>query len=260
MISYYAGLALVVLVYQSIWFVASVVVKKNDVADIAWGTGFVLLAWASFVMYGQFSTSGFLVTFLVTVWGLRLALHIYHRNKGKPEDYRYGAWRAMWGKWFYVRSYFQVFMLQGILLYLIALPVILINAAGTTLGPLEVMGTAVWFLGFMFEYIGDRQLMRFKQNPANKCKLMMSGLWAYTRHPNYFGEVLGWWGIWLVALPSPNGLVSVIGPLTITILILFVSGIPLLEKRMASHPDFEGYKKRVPVFFPWFPREKISSP
>jgi steroid 5-alpha reductase family enzyme len=89
---------------------------------------------------------------------------------------------------------------------------------------------------------------------------MMSGLWAYTRHPNYFGEVLGWWGIWLVALPSPNGLVSVIGPLTITILILFVSGIPLLEKRMASHPDFEGYKKRVPVFFPWFPREKISSP
>ncbi|MBM3204878.1 DUF1295 domain-containing protein, partial [Candidatus Uhrbacteria bacterium] len=136
-------------------------------------------------------------------------------------------------------------------LFLIVMPVLLINKhAGGSLGLLDFVGVAVWLLGFYFEAVGDAQLARFIKDPANKGKLMQSGLWAYTRHPNYFGEVTQWWGIWLVALSVPNSLFAMIGPLTITFLILKVSGIPMLEKKMAEHPDFAEYKRRVSVFIP----------
>jgi steroid 5-alpha reductase family enzyme len=131
------------------------------------------------------------------------------------------------------------------------MPVLLINKhAGASLGLLDLVGVAVWLLGFYFEAVGDAQLARFIKDPANKGKLMQNGLWAYTRHPNYFGEVTQWWGIWLIALFVPSGWLAIIGPITITFLILKVSGIPMLEKKMAEHPDFAEYKRRVSVFIP----------
>ena len=237
---------------MSLWFVVSLIKKRNDVADVAWGLGFVLLAWVSFFLVPDFGIRGLLVNILVSIWGLRLALHIYSRNKGKAEDYRYLAWRNEWGKYFYIRSYFQVYLLQGFLLFLIVLPVLLINqSSASPFNYLDLLGVLVWIFGFYFEVVGDAQLASFIRNPANKGKLMQNGLWAYTRHPNYFGEVMQWWGIWLIALSVPAGLFSIIGPLTITFLILKVSGIPMLEKKMAEHPDFAEYKKRVSVFFPF---------
>lgn len=240
---------------MSLWFVVSLIKKRNDVADVAWGLGFVLMAWTSFFLAGNAGARGLLVGSLVSIWGLRLAWHIHARNKGKAEDYRYLAWRKEWGAWFYPRSYVQVYLLQGVFLYFIVLPVLLINGStGTTLGILDAFGVAVWLVGFYFEAVGDAQLARFINNPANKGKLMQTGLWAYTRHPNYFGEVTQWWGLWLIALAVPNGWVSVIGPITITFLILKVSGIPLLEKKMAENPEFAEYKKRVSMFFPTLSR------
>jgi len=236
---------------MSLWFVVSLLKKRNDVADIAWGLGFTLMTWVSFFLSGNSSARGILVGVLVSIWGLRLAWHIHRRNKGKTEDYRYLAWRKEWGKWFYLRSYFQVYLLQGIFLFLIVSPVLLINkSAGTALGLLDIVGVSVWLVGFYFETIGDAQLARFIKDPANKGKLMQRGLWAYTRHPNYFGEVTLWWGIWLIALSVPSGWLGIIGPLTITFLILKVSGIPMLEKKMVEHPDFAEYKKRTSIFFP----------
>lgn len=249
--NYYPTLILVLFLYMSLWFVVSLIKKRNDVADVAWGLGFVLMTWVSFFLSDDSGIRGLLVGVLVSVWGLRLAWHIHARNKDKAEDYRYLAWRKEWGKWFYPRSYVQVYLLQGAFLFLIAMPVLLINkSAGADLGVLDALGAAVWLFGFYFEAVGDAQLARFIKNPDNKGKLMQSGLWAYTRHPNYFGEVTQWWGIWLIALSVPNGLFGIIGPITITFLILKVSGIPMLEKKMAENPDFAEYKRRVSMFIP----------
>jgi steroid 5-alpha reductase family enzyme len=246
-------LALILLSYMTLWFVIGTVKQRNDVADIAWGLGFVLMAWTSHYISG-FSTKAFLVNIMVTIWGLRLAWHIYHRNRKKPEDSRYAEWRRTWDH-FYLRSYFQVFMLQGVLLYLISLPVIFINQSlSTRFGILELIGIFVWCIGFYFESVGDKQLKHFVSNPNNKGKIMDRGLWRYTRHPNYFGEVTQWWGIFVIALSISGSFFTIIGPLTITILILFVSGIPLLEKKYTGRPDFEAYKKRTSVFFPLPPR------
>ena len=252
--NYFLTLALVIFVYMSLWFLLSLYKKRNDIADVAWGLGFVLMTWTSFLIsddFGNTGIRGLLVGILVSIWGLRLAWHIHARNKGKTEDYRYLAWRKEWGKWFYVRSYFQVYILQGTLLFLIVMPVLIINMnTGSEFGWLDILGVVVWLVGFYFEAVGDAQLARFIKDPMNKGKLMQSGLWAYTRHPNYFGEVTQWWGIWLIALSVPNGWIAIIGPLTITILILKVSGIPLLEKKMVENPDFVEYKRKTSVFFP----------
>jgi len=235
--------------------VLSLIKKRNDVADTAWGLGFVLLAWVSFYLGQAQGARGLLVGLLVSIWGIRLAWHIHRRNKGKAEDYRYAKWREEWGKWFYLRSYGQVYLLQGALLFLIVLPILFINtSAGQDLGVLDFVGLAVWILGFVFESVGDAQLARFIKDPTNKGKLMQSGLWRYTRHPNYFGEVTMWWGLWIIALSVPNGLYGIIGPLTITFLILKVSGIPMLEKKMEENTEFVEYKKRTSIFFPLPPK------
>jgi steroid 5-alpha reductase family enzyme len=146
-------------------------------------------------------------------------------------------------------------MLQGLLLFVIALPVIEINRhRDGALGILDVAGGLIWAIGFGFEIIGDMQLARFRKNTANHGKLMQSGLWRYSRHPNYFGEVVAWWGIWLIALSASNFWIGIISPLMITFLILKVSGIPLLEKKMCQHPQFGDYARRTSAFIPWFPK------
>jgi len=253
--NYFVTLAIILFGYMTTWFVLSILKKRNDIADIAWGLGFVLLAWVSFAISESMSSRGILVGVLVTVWGTRLAWHIYSRNRGKPEDYRYAAWRKEWGSSFFVRSFFQVYMLQGVLLYLVVMPVLFINySRAGSIGLLDLVGCAVWITGFLFESFGDAQLARFIKDPANKGKLIQSGLWQYTRHPNYFGEVTQWWGIWLIALSVPGGWMSIIGPITITFLILKVSGIPMLEKKMAEKPEFADYSKRTSMFIPLPPR------
>ncbi len=255
--SYYLNLAVILFVYMNLWFIISLLKKRNDVADVAWGLGFVFLSWTSYYFLGSGGLRGLVVCILVSIWGLRLASHIYSRNKNKPEDPRYQTWRNDWGKWFYLRSYLQIYILQGTLLFLIVLPVLIINKNfGSSLGILDLIGIMVWLFGFYFESVGDAQLARFIKDPANKGKLMQSGLWEYTRHPNYFGEVTQWWGIWLISLSVTNGIFAVIGPLIITFLILKVSGIPLLEKNMANHPDFAEYKRRVSAFIP-LPKKQI---
>jgi steroid 5-alpha reductase family enzyme len=252
--NYFITLALILFLYMSSWFVLSLVKKRNDVADVAWGLGFVILAWVSFFLGPAYGVRGLLAGILVSIWGIRLAWHIHARNKGRAEDSRYAQWREEWGKWFYLRSYAQVYLLQGVLLFLIVFPVLLINkSAGTGLNYLDFVGVTVWLFGFIFESVGDAQLARFIKDINNKGKLLQSGLWRYTRHPNYFGEVAQWWGIWLIALSVPNGLIGIIGPLTITVLILKVSGIPMLEKKMAENPQFVQYKRQTSMFIPWLP-------
>jgi steroid 5-alpha reductase family enzyme len=235
---------------MSAWFLLAVAIKRNDVADIAWGLGFTLITWLAWYTGGQ-STFGFIVSLLISAWGIRLAWHIYHRNSKKGEDYRYLEWRNTW-KFFYIRSYLQIFLLQGFFMYLISLPVWVLNAQEFIyFHPFGMIGLLVWAVGYYFEVVGDKQLKDFISLPENKGKLMTTGLWKYTRHPNYFGEVTQWWGIFLFALAATGNTLIIIGPITITLLILFVSGVPMLEKKYEGREDFEAYKKKTSAFIPW---------
>ena len=244
-----------ILLYMTGWFIAARIRGRNDIADVAWGLGFILVAVVSLIAGGVYSTRGLLVSGLVLIWGLRLALHIYSRNRGRGEDPRYRKWREEWGKWFVLRSFLQVFMLQGMLLLMVAVPVVFANtSAYKPIGLLDLLGLVIWLYGFGFESVGDFQLLKFIRNPVNRGKLMTSGLWRYTRHPNYFGEVTLWWGIWLMTLAIEGGWLTIIGPLTITFLILKVSGIPMLEKPYEDRADFQEYKRRTSPFFPLSPK------
>lgn len=255
MTSLYATVAWAVFLYMNAWFAVSIILKRNDVADIAWGLGFVMVTWMG-LLQSNTSSRAILITIMVTVWGIRLAWHIASRNWGKPEDARYAAWRRTW-KHFIVRSYLQVFLLQGCLLYIIALPITAVHAdTASALGILDVIGGVLWVMGFVLEAVADLQLKHFIRHPDHKGKLMTEGLWAYSRHPNYFGEILQWWGVFFMAVSSPGGILTIVSPLTITVLIRYVSGVPLLEKKYEGRPDFEEYKRKTSTLIPWFTKKE----
>lgn len=227
--------AILVWLYMTAWYGVSVIKKRNDIADTAWGLGFILVT--VFVLIFNQSLKLLISLILISIWGIRLALHIYNRNKNKKEDYRYDQWKK--------NPYFKVFITQGFFMWLICLPVL---ASKNSLIWFNLIGILIWLIGFYFESTADRQLKDFIKNPENKGKIMQSGLWSYSRHPNYFGEVTMWWGIWLLNFSSNWW--TIIGPLTITVLILFVSGIPLLEKKYENDKEFQKYKSKTSVFFP----------
>lgn len=237
-------------------FVIALLKRDNSIVDIAWGIGFILVATLTFFLSPGFTWRHVLVTCAVCLWGVRLSFYIYTRNKGRGEDFRYARWRKQWGKSFLWRSFFQVFMLQGMLLVIISYPVMLLNnseAKGFSFW--DAAGVSIWLFGFLFEAIGDYQLSAFKKDPMNKGKIMTGGLWRFTRHPNYFGEATLWWGIFLIALPLERGWTAAIGPLLITFLLLRVSGVTMLEKKYAGNPEFMEYARKTSPFFPWLPKK-----
>lgn len=238
------------------WFIVSLLLRRNDVADIAWGLEFVGLVWWVAVRASERTLVTWIVVALVTAWGLRLAYHITKRFVHKnAEDARYAQWRQEWGKWVTVRSFGQVFVLQAYLALLIALPAIIIAQQGLSVGVWTVVGIVVWCVGYIFEVVGDYQLKQFLADTNKTHTVMTRGLWKYTRHPNYFGEATMWWGIAIIALPASMGWVGILGAITITLLLLFVSGVPLAERAFEGNAEFEEYKKRTSVFFPLPPRK-----
>lgn len=245
--------ALVILVYMIGWFAVALLVRRNDVVDVAWGLGFITIAAWHLISAEGPSLRQYVMSALVTIWGARLAWHIARRNlrPGKTEDKRYAAWRRAWGKWLVPRSFLQIFMLQGLFMLLVSMPLHVAAAArGPAFGVLDALGVVVWVSGFVFEAMGDRQLKTFLADPKNRGHVMDRGLWAYTRHPNYFGEATMWWGIGILALSVSQGWVALLGPLVITWLLTSVSGVPLLEKEHRGEPEWDAYRARTSVFVP----------
>lgn len=230
--------------------------KNNGLIDIAWGLGFVVSAIISLLIGQPQGLVPLVMTAAVTIWGLRLTWFLARRNLGKPEDFRYANMRATWNpKTFYWRMFIQIYLLQLVLNFLINLTTVTANLkdiAGWNM--LASSGLGVWVLGFTFEAVGDWQLKRFKANPQNKGKLIEQGLWRFSRHPNYFGEATQWWGIYLMAISGGRNFWLFVSPLLITLFLLFISGVPMLEKKYAGRPDWEAYKRRTSMFIPWFPK------
>ena len=226
------------------WLV-SVVLKDASIVDIIWGFGFVVVAWTAFFAGDGYDGRKWLITLLASAWGLRLSVYLFIRNHGKGEDYRYRAMRKRWGSRFPIISLFTVFGLQGLLMFAISMPLQVAQLSGMPdhLNVMDYLGAGVWLVGFAFESIGDFQLARFKAAPANAGKVMNRGLWRYTRHPNYFGDAVLWWGLFIIALARWENVIVVFSPIAMTVLLTRVSGVPLLEASLKRRR--EGYAEYI---------------
>ncbi len=247
---------IVIAVALFLLWLLSLKLKDASIVDIFWGMGFAMIAVTSYLVTGGFAARKQLITALTIIWGVRLAWHIGSRNIGKGEDYRYQAMRKKLGPMFPLISLFTVFLLQGVLMWLISLPLqaAQIPAQPDRLTVWDYAGLLVWLVGFLFEAIGDWQLRRFKSDPVNKGKLMDRGLWAFTRHPNYFGDALLWWGFYLIACAA-GAWWTMFSPALMTFLLLKVSGVAMLERSLTkTKPEYEAYARRTNAFLPWFPK------
>lgn len=251
---------LLALVMFGLWQV-SVRIRDVSFIDAVWPLGMVMLAWTTCLQAEGSPDRMFWLVLLTTLWGLRLGTHLYLRWRKQGEDPRYSKImaRTMEAKrWSFAKTAgLQVFAMQAVLLFIVCLPAQLgqIQFQPSNLGTLAHVGIWIALAGIAFESVGDWQLARFRENPGSKGKVLDTGLWRYTRHPNYFGDALTWWGIWLVAAETTAGLVSVIGPITITWLLTRLSGVPMLERSLKkSRPGYEAYVRRTSSFVPWPPK------
>jgi steroid 5-alpha reductase family enzyme len=254
---WFAG-GLLILVLMTLLWLFSLRLRDASIVDIFWGAGFVAVFWlsTSLATPGLSARQGTL-GLLATIWGVRLSTHILWRNRGKGEDFRYARWREEAGPSWWWLSYFKVFLLQGMIMWLVSVPLVAVHAttSPSAWNSLDLLGVAVWLVGFVFEAVGDWQLVRFKSNVSNRGKLLDTGLWRYTRHPNYFGDAAQWWGFYALAAAA-GGWWSIFSPLLMTLLLRRVSGVTLLERTLRkTKPGYAEYIASTNAFFPWFPRK-----
>lgn len=250
--------SLIIWILVTLLWLLSVAIKNVSIVDIFWGFGFVVINTFYVFMSGELSARKTVILTLVTLWGLRLTLYLALRNIGKGEDYRYQEFRREYGVerywWF---SFFQVFLLQGVLMMIISVTLLGISGGDQSgdLVLLDYLAIAVWLVGFAFEAGGDYQLSRFKRKAANKGKVLDTGFWKFTRHPNYFGDAAVWWAYGLFSIAA-GSYWQIVGAVIMTVLIIRVSGVSLLERTLKeSKPQYKDYIKKTSSFFPWFPKK-----
>lgn len=260
--------ALILLFYLIIAFIVGTIKKNNGLMDVFYGPGYFVLGLSSLILNLIFTNEVYIrqtiVTILVFIWATRLATYVFIRNRGKPEDYRYQAMRRRWKTKTILKSFFRVYFFQGIVIFIVCFPVWFVNISSNPsiesfldfFGITLWLGAIIWLVGFLFETIGDYTLYKFLQKPENKGEVMDRGVWKLSQHPNYFGEVTQWWGIYIIALATPFGFITILGPIFITYMIIKVSGIRLLNWRYRADDKYAEYKKRTSIFFPWFPKKE----
>lgn len=262
-----ANAAVAAVLFAGLWL-ASLRLKNASIVDPFWGAGFVLVAWTTWWQAGRPQALPLVLVVLVTLWGLRLSLFLACRNWGHGEDRRYRAMRDHHGPRFWWVSLLTVFTLQAAILWFIAFPIqfgvggVAAAVGGRAEGgwptglslAVAIAGLAVWLAGICFETVADWQLARFQANQANRGRVLSSGLWRYSRHPNYFGDACVWWGLYLVAA-SLGAWATIASPLAMTILLLKVSGVSLLESTIIERrPEYAEYIRRTNAFLPGPPR------
>jgi len=245
---------IVAISFSIVSFIVSLALRRSDIADTFWGLGFITILVATFIANRNYQLNNIILNSLIMLWGIRLSLHIFSRNLNKVEDARYVEMKKNWGKNFYLLSYLKIFLLQSMLMLIISVPIIISNSVNSYINFTSFLGIVIWIIGFLFESLGDKQLKDFLNNKENKGKIMTTGLWKYTRHPNYFGEVTMWWGIFIISINSGYWWLGFLGPLTISFLILKVSGIPMAEKHFEGKNEWEEYKNKTSAFLPMIPK------
>ncbi|MCC6158319.1 MAG: DUF1295 domain-containing protein [Deltaproteobacteria bacterium] len=252
-----ATAASVVALMFGVW-IAGLIRRDASIVDTFWGLGFVMIASIANVLSHGYAPRRFLVLMLVGFWGLRLAWHIALRSVGRGEDPRYAAMRAKFGDAFWWKSLFVVFVLQGVLMWVIALPILVVQTADgpARLGVVDGSGLLVFAAGLIIEMTADQQLVEFRARPENRGRVLDTGLWRWSRHPNYFGECLIWWGLWLLCSSAPFGFWTIVSPIVVTVLLVRVSGVPMLEGHLRTNrPGYDDYVRRTSAFVPWFPKQ-----
>ena len=226
--------------------------KDNSIGNFTWGGGVLLITLYTFCWEAHTPRSWLIMTFIF-LWATRLIMYVYMRYK-KGADPHFIAWQKQWGNYALLISFWWIFIMNGILLIIMAVPSILINMnpVATSLNLLDLVGFLIWVIGFYCESIADYQLYIFMHKPENKEKIMQKGLWYYSRHPNYFGEITMWWGIFCIALSVEYGYLALITPVTITILLRYFTGVPLLEGVFEHNPQYQEYKTHTSTLIPWF--------
>jgi steroid 5-alpha reductase family enzyme len=249
---------LVIMALMTTLWVVSIIIKNVSIVDLFWGFGFVLTAGFYFLKTDGSESRKIILLALVAIWGLRLSIYLALRNLGKGEDFRYRQFRKTYGEQrYWWISYFQTFLLQGILMWLISAPLLGAQFFGSDNPPgiFDYAGIALWLIGFSFEAGGDYQLARFKADPSNKGKVLDKGFWHYTRHPNYFGDSSVWWGYGFICLAAGSYL-PLLGSVLMTVMIIKVSGVALLEKNLKEQkPEYKEYIEKTSAFLPWFPKK-----
>ena len=255
---FFYTLAILFLIAIALW-IASRIKKDVGIVDSFWSlmilvAGFCFLAFTDTIITDRHS----IVMLLLTVWAIRLAVHITWRNWGQEEDSRYQTIRNNNQPNFDLKSLYIVFLLQAFLAVVVALPLMSVFSSDSDINNLDYIALALWFTGMFFETVGDQQLARFKSSSSNQNKVLNSGLWRYTRHPNYFGEFCIWWAFFLFAVASGYWW-SIVSPLLMTILLLKVSGVSLLESTISERrPQYASYCRTTNAFFPWFPKKFLK--
>lgn len=222
----------------------------TSIANFTWGGGVMLVALYTFFTTSSFLPQQILLTMLITLWASRLIIYVYRRYTGN--DPRFTSWKWQ-GLKALVVNFFWIFG-QSIMIAIMSCPVVLVNTNNSMRGLsyLDYVGLLIWIIGFSYEAVSDYQLFTFMRNPLNKGRVMRFGLWRYSRHPNYFGESLMWWGVYCIVLSLPYGSIAIITPIAITYLLVFVTGIPWIEKAMIGNPEYNEYQRTTSKFIPWF--------
>lgn len=250
-----AGLAAVLALFTALWL-ASLAVRNSSIVDMWWGPGILLIGATYAATSSTDHDRRAVVLVLLALWAIRLAWHIGARNIGHGEDFRYAQWRRERGPSWWWFSYFKVFVLQAVIAWIISMPLYfaITSATPAPFTAWDIAGASLFAIGFLFEAIGDEQLRRFKADPGNQGRVLDSGLWRYTRHPNYFGEAVLWWGFGVIGVAA-GGWLGLIGPAIMTFLLIRVSGVAMLEKTLQdSKPEYRGYIRRTSAFVPLPPR------
>jgi steroid 5-alpha reductase family enzyme len=245
----------VTLLMLTIW-IGSILCRNASIVDAFWGAGFVLIAWTTFWITSP-SQRSLLLPVLTTIWGMRLSLFLTWRNWGLPEDFRYRSMRDKHGSRFWLVSLLTVFVLQGLVMWIVSLPLQTSGPMAEGRTGLVVVGVLLWLLGILFEGVGDWQLARFRSVAGHQGSVLDRGLWRYTRHPNYFGDFCVWWGLLIVSLQHGAPAWSAVGPIVMSTLLMKFSGVALLEKSLKrAKPDYAAYVAATNAFFPWLPRNR----
>lgn len=250
----FSFLLAVLVFWMTWWYFVANYFRRTDIVDMVWGLSYWLIAIFLFFIFDSSLLTLVPLCFIV-LWSVRLVLHIISRLRNHPEDSRYAAFRNSWWKYFSLKSYFYIFLLQWFFISIISLPMLFIFLGNLSLTPFFILWAILWIVWFLCEFFADKQMVDFRRNSENKWRIIQSWLWKYSRHPNYFWELLMWWGLYVMSIQSVQSIVGILSPLLLSYLIIYVTGIPLLEKHLRGRQWYEEYIRRTNILIP-LPQKK----